>query len=138
MRKVLLSLAAAAATLAVAAPASAQAYSNLAPGYGYGYGAQGYGYGYGARGYGYGYGNFQGEIQQIRNQAYNLMRQGRLTRGESRNLNEDIRQTERAFYRSARYGMSPYEARAMQNRIMRLRYELRRYSDYDRRIYRRW
>lgn len=150
MRKVLLPLAAAASVLAVASPASAQAYGNLAPGYGYAYGAQGYGYGpqgygYGAQGYGnvygargYGYGNFQGEIQQIRNQAFNLMRQGRLTRGESRNLNEDIRQTERALYRSSRYGMSPYEARAMQNRIMRLRYEVRRYADYDYRNYRRW
>ena len=133
MRKVLISLAAAAATLAVAAPASAQAYGNLAPGYGYGYGAQAYG-----RGYGYGYGNFQGQIQQVRNQAYNLMRQGRLTRAESRDLNRDIQRVERRLYNSGRGGLSPYEAREMQNRIASLQIELRRYSDYDRRYRRGW
>ena len=135
MRKVLISLAAAAATLAVAAPASAQAYGNLAPGYGYGYGAQAYGRGYG---YGYGYGNFQGQIQQVRNQAYNLMRQGRLTRAESRDLNRDIQRVERRLYNSGRGGLSPYEAREMQNRIASLQIELRRYSDYDRRYRRGW
>src|SRR5690242_6355853 len=115
MRKVLLSLAAAAATLAVAAPASAQAYGNL------------------ATGYGYGYGNFQGQLQQVRNQAYNLMRQGRLTRAESRDLNRDIQRVERRLYQSSRAGLSPYEAREMQNRLASLQIELRRYSDYDRR-----
>ena len=133
MRKVLLSLAAAAATLAVAAPASAQAYGNLAPGYGYGYGNA-----YAARGYGYGYGNFQGQLQQVRNQAYNLMRQGRLTRAESRDLNRDIQRVERRLYQSSRAGFSPYEAREMQNRLASLQIELRRYSDYDRRYRRGW
>lgn len=130
MRKVLLPLAAAASVLAVASPASAQAYGNLAPGYGYGYGAPADG-----NAYAYGYGNFQGQLQQVRNQAYNLMRQGRLTNAENRDLNKDIRQAERALYRSSRYGMSPYEARAMQNRIANLQFEVRRYADYDGRRY---
>ncbi len=126
MRKVLLPLAAAASVLAVASPASAQAYGNLAPGYGYG--QQAYGYG---NVYGYGYGNMQAQLQQIRNQAYNLMRQGRLTRAESRDLNRDIRNAERAINRSSRYGISPNEARSMQTRIANLQYEVRRYADYD-------
>jgi Spy/CpxP family protein refolding chaperone len=126
MRKVLLPLAAAASVLAVASPASAQAYGNLAPGYGYG--QQAYGYG---NAYGYGYGNMQAQLQQIRNQAYNLMRQGRLTRAESRDLNRDIRNAERAINRSSRYGISPNEARSMQTRIANLQYEVRRYADYD-------
>ena len=134
MRKVLLPLAAAASVLAVASPASAQVYGNLTPGYGYNNG-----YGYGARAYGnaygYGYGNFQGQLQQIRNEAYNLMRQGRLTNAENRELNKDIRQAERALVRSSRYGMSPNEARAMQNRIANLQFEVRRYADYDGRRY---
>lgn len=128
MRKVLLPLAAAASVLAVASPASAQAYGNLAPGYGYG--ARAYG-----NAYGYGNANFQGQLQQIRNQAYNLMRQGRLTNAENRDLNKDIRQAERALVRSSRYGMSPNEARAMQNRLANLQFEVRRYADYDGRRY---
>ena len=130
MRKVLLPLAAAASVLAVASPASAQVYGNLTPGYGYGYGAPAYG-----NAYGYGYGNLQGQLQQVRNQAYNLMRQGRLTRAESRDLNRDIRSAERALARSSRYGVSPNEMRAMQNRIANLQFEVRRYADYDGRRY---
>ena len=134
MRKVLLPLAAAASVLAVASPASAQAYGNLAPGYGYGYGVPAYGNAY-ANAYGYGYGNMQSQLQQVRNQAYNLMRQGRLTRAESNDLNKDIRSAERALARSSRYGVSPNEMRAMQNRIANLQFEVRRYADYDGRRY---
>ena len=67
MRKVLISLAAAASAVAIAAPASAQVYSNIGiglgystPGYGYGYGTPGYGYGYGYGAPAYGYGNGYG------------------------------------------------------------------------------
>ena len=134
MRKVLLPLVAAASVLAVASPAAAQAYGNLAPGYGHGYGARPYGNAYG-NGYGYGYGNFQGQLQQIRNQAYTLMRQGRLTRAEANDLNRDIRNAENAMYREGRNGFSPNEARAIQNRLASLQYEVRRYSDYDGRRY---
>lgn len=125
MRKVLISIAAAAATLAVAAPASAQNYGNMTP-YGYGYGAPAYGYGYNN------IGRWQNQIQQVRYQMQRLARQGRLTRAEARNLNRDIRSTERALYRSGRYGISPYEAQSIDRRIARLQFELRRYADYDR------
>ena len=129
MRKVLFSLAAAASALAVAAPASAQVYGNLAPGYGYGYG-------YNQNAYGYGYrngGNLRAEIQQIRYQARNLSAQGRLTRAEARDLNRDIANAERAIYNAGYRGISPWEAQALQQRVQRLRYEVARYSDYDRR-----
>ena len=122
MRKVLISLAAAAATLAVAAPASAQSWGNANPGYGYG------------AGYGYGYNNtrqLQRELQQIRMQADRLARSGRLTRAEARDLFGDIRNAERAVYRSSHDGVSPWEVRSLQQRIQRLRYEVRRYADYD-------
>jgi uncharacterized sporulation protein YeaH/YhbH (DUF444 family) len=115
MRKVLISLAAAAATIAVAAPASAQVYGNH---------------------YGYGYqnaGNLRAEIQQVRYQTSILARQGRLTRGESRDLNRDIANAERAIYNANYRGLSPWEAQNLQQRVARLRYEVARYSDYDRR-----
>jgi hypothetical protein len=130
MRKVLISLAAAAATLAVAAPASAQ-WSNPAPGYGYG----APGYGYGAPAYGAGYGHMQRELQQIRVRADQLGRSGRLTRYEARDLFRDIRTAETVLYRASRNGLSPWEARAMQGRMEKLRYEMRRYADYDGRRY---
>ena len=147
MRKVLITLAAAAATLAVAAPASAQVYGNLAPGYGYnGYAYNGYGnaygYGYGNRyGYGYGYQNaasLRAEIQQVRFQMNALARQGRLTRNEARDLNRDIANAERAIYNANYRGLTAWEAQNLQQRVQRLRYEVARYSDYDRRNYRRW
>ena len=130
MRKVLISLVAAAATMAVATPASAQ-WGNMTPGYGYGYN------GYGYNGYSntpYGYNNtarLQRELQQIRVQADRLARSGRLTRAEARDLFGDIRTTERAVYRSSYNGVTPWEARSLEQRMQRLRYELRQYADYD-------
>jgi hypothetical protein len=128
MRKVILSLAAAAATLAVAAPASAQ-WTNPAPGYGYG-APNGYAYGYNAN-------RFQRELEQIRVQADRLARAGRLTRREARDLFSDIRNAERAVYRIGYNGVSPWEARSLEERMQQLRYEVRRYADYDGRGYNR-
>ena len=113
MRKFLISLAVAASTVGVAAPASAQWAPRPA--------------------YGYGVGNFQRDLQQVRYQADNLRRQGRLTRAESNDLNQDIRNTERSLYRSGRNGLSPWEARTIQSRIMNLQREVHQYADYDRR-----
>ena len=123
MRKVLISLAAAGAALAVASPASAQYY-----------GGQPYGYGY--NGYGQGYGNraqLQRELQQIRFQADNFARQGRLTPREARDLYGDIAATERRLYRAD----DPRDLGNVRERITRLRYEVRRYADYDYRYGRR-
>ena len=112
MRKLIVSLAAAGAAIAFAAPAAAQYYPGQ---YGAPYGNA---YGYNNRG------QLQNELQQIRFQANNLARQGRLTRSEARDLFGDINKAERALYRSNR----PWEAN---QQIANLRYELRRYADYD-------
>jgi TolA-binding protein len=124
MRKVLLPLAAAASVFAIATPASAQWASRPTNGYARGNGA----------------GNFQRELQQVRVEAQTLRQQGRLTRAESNDLNQDIRNTERTFYMSQRNGMSAYEVRMIQGRIVNLQREVRRYADYDRslRHYRRY
>ena len=125
MRKLLISLAAAGSALALATPAAAQYYPQQQP---YGYGGQQYGYG--GQQYGYGYNNrgqLQQELQQIRYQADNLARQGRLTPYEARDLYGDIHSAERALYRAN----NPWEARALSQKIAHIRYELHRYADYD-------
>jgi hypothetical protein len=136
MRKTLIMLAAAASALVVASPAAAQYYGGPV------YGAPAYGAPYGnAYGYGNGYGNanpWARELQQIRYQANNLARQGRLTRSESRDLFRDIQRAERVINRKSRYGLSRSEARSLNERIGKIRYELRLYSDRDGRRYRRW
>ena len=132
MRKIIFTIAAAASALVFASPAAAQYYGGPV------YGAPAYGTPYGnAYGYGNGY-QWAQEIQQIRYQANMLARQGRLTRSESRDLFRDIQSTERAINRKSRYGLSRNEARQLNERIARVRYELRRYSDRDGRRYRRW
>ena len=78
------------------------------------------------------------ELQQIRYQANNLARQGRLTRSESRDLFRDIQRAERVINRKSRYGLSRSEARSLNERIGKIQYELRVYSDRDGRRYRRW
>ena len=123
MRKVLISLAAAAATMSVAAPASAQ-WGNMTPGYG----APAYGYGYNAS---FSVNRYQRELQQIRVQADRLARSGRLTRAEARDLFRDIHNAERSIYRVGYNGVSPWEARSLEQRMQRIRYEMRRYADYD-------
>jgi hypothetical protein len=125
MRKFLVTLAAAVSAVAVAAPASAQVYGNLSP-YGSPYGN--------AYGYNNGYNRverLQSQIQQVRYQMRNLAVQGRLTRAEARDLNRDIRSTERALRNASYRGLSPYEARVLSERVQRLRWEVRRYADYD-------
>jgi hypothetical protein len=124
MRKLLISVAAAGAALAIATPAAAQYYPQQQYGYGQQYGAPyGNAYGYNNRG------QLQAELQRIRYQADNLARQGRLTRSEARDLYGDIQSAQRQLYRSN----SPWAARELNQKIARIRYELRRYADYDRR-----
>lgn len=133
MRKVLVSLAAAGAALAAASPASAQYYGGQPYGYGQGYGYNGYGYnGYGYNGYA-GRAQLQRELQQIRYQADMLGRQGRLDPREARDLYGDIAATERRLYRAD----DPRDMWNVRQRITQLRYEVRRYSDYDYRYGRR-
>jgi hypothetical protein len=126
MRKVLIALATAGATLAVAAPAAAQYYP-VPPAYGYG---NPYGNGYN-NGYAYSRGRAQQELQQIRFEADRLARSGRLDRKEARDLYRDIASAERSLYRADSWR----DSRNLREKIQNLRYELRRYSDYDGRRY---
>lgn len=156
MRKILISMATAASAVALATPASAQGYYYPQPqpyaypqqGYaypqqGYAYPQQGYaypqqGYAYPApQGYAYGrqaYGNthrFRAELQQIRYATQNLQARGRLTRNERRDMQRDILSTERALYSASRRGITQREAYRLQQRIARLNWQLRVYSDRD-------
>lgn len=121
MRKVLIPLAAAAATMAVAAPASAQPRGNMTPVYG----APAYGYG------NYNRANvraLQVRVDAIQRQITHLARNRMITRGEYNNLIRDSREIERAIHRNARdgRGLSPREFGRMQQKIARLEYKIQR------------
>lgn len=121
MRKVLIPLAAAAATLAVAAPASAHARGNMTPVYG----APAYAYG------NYNHANvraLQVRVDTIQRQITHLARNRMITRGEYNNLIRDSREVERAIHRNARdgRGLSPREFGKMQQKIARLEYKVHR------------
>jgi hypothetical protein len=135
MRKVILSLAAAAATLAVAAPASAQAWGNMTP----------------SRGYaapGYGYANYnranvralQVRVDAIQRQISNLARYRMITHNEYNNLIRDSREVERAIHQNARdgRGLSPREFNRMQQKIARLEYKVQRDARDGRQWRYRW
>ena len=135
MRKVLISLAAAAATLAVAAPASAQSWGNMTPTRGYTAPGYGYGSGYGY-GNGYRYGNYdrsqvralQVRVDAIQRQISHLSRNRMITRNEYHNLMQDARQVERSIRQNARdgRGLNQYEFGRMQQRIAGLEYRVQR------------
>lgn len=135
MRNYLIPLAAAAATFAVATPASAQYYGGYHPAPAYG--APAYGAPYG-QAYGYrqaGTARWTHQLRQIRYDTQRFAAQGRLTRHEMRDMRRDIRSVQREIRKSARRGISPWEARRLDQRIARLQYQLARYSDWDRRRY---
>ncbi|MGZ2410998.1 hypothetical protein ACUXST_000395 [Sphingomonas sp. F9_3S_D5_B_2] len=124
MRKLLISLAAAGTALAFATPAAAQFYG----------GAQAYPVQW-HRGYNGGYRNVERwdrQIDQMYRQMDQLARSGRLTRAEAIDLRRDLRNVQIAARRSGRGGVAPWEAQQIEQRIQRVRYEIRRYSDYDR------
>lgn len=127
MRKVLISLVAAASALAVATPAAAQYYPQR-PVYG--------------QGYGYGYNNFghvralQVRVDRIQRDLGHLARQRMISRNEYRNRQEDARDIERRLRRDARdgYGLNRSEIYNVERRIARLEYRIAR----DIRDGRRW
>ena len=143
MRKVLISLVAAASALAVAAPAAAQYYpAPPPPAYGQGYGyAPGYGQGYG-QGYGYGQRNFgrvralQARVDRIQRDLSHLARQRMISRSEFHNRNQDAREIERRLRHEARdgRGLNGQEMFQIERRIMRLEQKIAR----DVRDGRRW
>ena len=132
MRKILISMAAAATAATFATPAAAQGYypqpqPYAYPQQGYAYPQQGYAYGQ----QGHGAGNLRAQLQQIRYATQDLMARGRLTRNERRDMQRDIQSAERALYSVSRRGVTSREARQMEQRIARLHYQLRVYSDRD-------
>jgi hypothetical protein len=116
MRKLLVSFAAAGSMLAVATPAAAQYRHDYGYNRGYNRHAQ-----------------FDRELQDIRVQMNNLGRSGRLTPNEARDLDNDIRSTQYMIMNASRGGIQPWQARSIEQKMNNLRYELRRYSDNDRR-----
>lgn len=120
MRKVLLSVAAVASALAVASPAAAQYYpAPQGP-------VHGYGYGYGQNNYGH-FRNLQVRIDNLQRQINQLDRRNILRDREAERLRDQSREIERQLRYSARNGLSPYEANAVERRIARL--EQRIYRD---------
>lgn len=145
MRKLLISLAAAAATLGVAAPASAQvfgnigigvgtpAYGNMTP-YGYGYNRSPYNYGYGYNGYAF-VQQMQGRVQQIRSQIRNMAARRMLSFHQARRLDREARAIQRRIYRAPRGGIRPQEARGIENRIRNLEFRVSRQAWNGNRYY---
>ena len=132
MRKVTLTLAAAAAAVGLAAPASAQWYPQPRA---YGYAAQPYGY----NSYGY-VRALQVRVDRLQRDLAHLARYRMISRSEYRNRNEDARDIERRLRRDARdgYGLSRQEIYAVERRIQRLEYRIARDVRDGRRYAFRW
>jgi hypothetical protein len=118
MRKVLISVAAAASALAFAAPAAAQHYPAQPP--------YGNAYGYHNNHYGH-FRNLQVRVDQLQRHIVNLDRRNIISEREAYRLREQSRQIEGQLRYSARNGLSPNEARTIEYRLARL--EQRIYRD---------
>jgi len=112
MRKVLISLAAAASALAVATPASAQ-YFPAPQGYAYGYHDN---YGQVRR--------LQVRIDHIQRQINRLDRRNILSERESRRLRYESRELEHRLRIASRYGLNPRERYDVERRLARLEQRL--------------
>jgi hypothetical protein len=142
MRKVLISLAAAATALAFASPASAQYYPQpQQQPYGNAYGHTGYN-GYGYNGYGHnGYGQvraLQARIDAVQHQIRQLDRRNVIRDGSADRLKDESRSIERRLRAVGRNGLNGYEANDINSRIARLEQRVQyamanRYGRYDQR-----
>jgi len=115
MRKVVLSVLAAASALAAATPAAAQYYPAPQPGYGYNNGYNGYGYNNQGQ-----TGRWAGEVNRIRRDIDMLRSQGRLTNRELRRLNYDTSVVENAIRKYGYNGLTRYEAQDLDRRVHNL------------------
>jgi TolA-binding protein len=137
MRKVLISLAAAATALAFASPASAQYYPQpQQQPYGNAYGHNGH------NGYGYnGYGQvraLQARIDAVQQQIRQLDRRNVIRDGSADRLKDESRNIEKRLRAVGRNGLNGYEANDITNRIARLEQRVQyamanRYGRYDQR-----
>jgi hypothetical protein len=132
MRKIVFSLAAAAAALSFAAPATAQW---APPVYRY----QPYNYGYGYNGFAFAR-SMADRVQRIRGDIRVMESRRILSFREARSLDNDARNVQRRIFNASRNGIQPGEARNIENRIRRLEYRVaREASDWNRRPgYRRY
>ncbi len=121
MRIFLMTAAAAVSALALAAPASAQWYPQQ----------QRYGYNNGGNHWG-------AELQQLRYEMQQLSAQGRLTRSEHRDMSRDIDAAHHMLRNAAYGGINNRQARSLDRQLNRLRNQLHRYADRDRRYRRGW
>jgi hypothetical protein len=116
MRKVLISIAAAATALAFASPASAQYYPQPQN--------QPFGYGNAYNGYGQGnYGQvraFQARIDAVQKQIRQLDRRDMIRDGSADRLKNESREIEKRLRAIGRNGLNGYEANDIQSRIARL------------------
>jgi TolA-binding protein len=121
MRKVLITMAAAASALAVAAPASAQYYPAPAPYYP----------APAPRAYGYGINHaraLQARVDNLQRQIGYLAQRRALSRGEYQNLRRESRDIEQRLRRNVRdgYGLSRNELVNTERQIARLEYKISR------------
>jgi hypothetical protein len=114
MRKLLITVAAAASALAIATPAAAQYYPAPQQGYGYNNGYNGYGNRYGA------VRNLQVRIDRLQQRIARFDSRDRISEREARRLREDSRDIEHRLRRSARNGLNPQEYASVDYRIQRL------------------
>ena len=122
MRTFLITAAAAVSGLALATPASAQWYPAQQQGYGQNYGR----------------GHWGAELQQMRYEMQQLSAQGRLTRSERRDMSRDIDAAHHMLRNAAYGGINNRQARSLDRQLNRLRNQLHRYADRDRRYRRGW
>jgi hypothetical protein len=118
MRKLLISVIAAASTIGIAAPASAQW---APPVYRY----QPYNYNYGFNYHNYAR-SMQARVQKIRYDIRVMDQRRILSNREARSLDNEARQIEQRIYRASRNGIQPHEARNVENRIRRLEIRVQR------------
>jgi len=114
-KKALLSLLAASA-VAIATPTLAQSYGRGHDGYGYGYGG-GYGRGQG--------GGLNGEQARLSERIDRASWNGRISRREAQNLRWQLSEYQRIEWRYRRDGLSGWERRDLEERLDRIRYDLR-------------
>jgi len=113
MRKVLITLAAAASAVALASPAAAQFVP--APGYGYNNGYNNYGH---VRA-------LQQRIDRVQRNIERLDRRDRIRERTARKLREEARFVEHRLRTAGRYGLNPYEANDMERRVFNLERQVR-------------
>lgn len=127
MRKFTVPMIAAGLALGVATPAAAQFFP--VPTYNY----QPYNYNYGWNSGNYGR-SMQVRVQRIRADIRNMHARRILSNREFRRLDQEAMNVERRIYRASHGGISPGEARTVENRIRKLERDvMREATDWNRR-----